>query len=139
TQVRTQQGGFFGQFGNQNQQGGNVARNADGRLVNVRDLSGQVTIIPDPNTNSLIVVTAPDNMELIRQILAQLDRIPEQVMIETLIVEATLDKSLKLGVEWNYAQNPAFGNPGTSGNVNTNFGLQNANPALNGLRYTLTG
>ncbi len=139
TQIRTQQGGFFGQFGNQNQQGGMTARNADGRLVNVRDLSGQVTIIPDPNTNSLIVVTAPENMELIRQILGQLDRVPEQVMIETLIVEATLDKSLKLGVEWNYAQNPAFGNPGTSGNVNTNFGLQNANPALNGLRYTLTG
>ncbi|MFM9873607.1 MAG: secretin N-terminal domain-containing protein [Fimbriimonadaceae bacterium] len=142
TQVRTGQGGFFGGFGQQNQQGsgsGNVARGADGRLVNVRDLSGQVNIIPDPNTNSLIIVTAPENMELIRQILGQLDKIPEQVMIETLIVEATLDKSLKLGVEWNYNQNPAFGNQGTSGNVGTNFGQQTASPALQGLRYTLTG
>lgn len=133
TQVRTQQGQFG--FNNQgrNQQGGtsNVARGADGRLVNVRDLGGQVTIIPDPNTNSLIIVTAPENMELIRSILGQIDRIPEQVMIETLIVEATLDKSLKLGVEWNYGQ-------GSNGNAATSMGLQNANPALQGLRYTYT-
>lgn len=142
TQVRTQQGGFFGGFGQQQQQGsgsGNVARGADGRLVNVRDLSGQVNIIPDPNTNSLIIVTAPENMELIRTILGQLDKIPEQVMIETLIVEATLDKSLKMGVEWNFNQTPAFGNQGTVGNVGTTFGQQTASPALQGLRYTLTG
>ncbi len=136
TQVRTQQGGFGGLGGGQGrtQQGGgtsNVARNADGRLVNVRDLGGQVTIIPDPNTNSLIIVTAPENMGLIRSILGQIDRIPEQVMIETLIVEATLDKSLKLGVEWNY-------NQGSNGNAATSLGLQNASPALQGLRYTYT-
>lgn len=134
TQVRTQQGNFgFGNQGRTQQGGGtsNVARNADGRLVNVRDLGGQVTIIPDPNTNSLIIVTAPENMDLIRSILGQIDRIPEQVMIETLIVEATLDKALKLGVEWNY-------NQGSNGNAATSYGLQNANPSLQGLRYTYT-
>jgi len=135
TQVRTQQGqfGFGGNQGRTQQGGGtsNVARNADGRLVNVRDLGGQVTIIPDPNTNSLIIVTAPENMDLIRSILGQIDRIPEQVMIETLIVEATLDKALKLGVEWNY-------NQGSNGSAATSFGLQNASPALQGLRYTYT-
>jgi general secretion pathway protein D len=144
TQIRTQQGGGFGQFGGggtgrQNQGGSSqVARGADGRLVNVRDLAGQVTIIPDPNTNSLIVVTSPDNLETLRQILTQLDQIPEQVMIETLIVEATLDNSLKLGVEWNFTQDRAFGNNATGAGV-TDFNLQQANPALDGLRYTLTG
>lgn len=142
TQVRTQQGGFFGQLGGRQntQQGGtnNVARNADGRLVNVRDLSGQVSIIPDPNTNSLIIVTAPDNMELVRQILGQLDKIPEQVMIETLIVEATLDSSMKLGVEWNFTQDRPFGNSGT-GTGATDFNLGGSNPPLDGLRYTITG
>ncbi|QYK53741.1 MAG: hypothetical protein KF824_02345 [Fimbriimonadaceae bacterium] len=134
TQVRTQQGNFgFGNQGRTQQGGGtsNVARNADGRLVNVRDLGGQVTIIPDPNTNSLIIVTAPENMDLIRSILGQIDRIPEQVMIETLIVEATLDKALKLGVEWNY-------NQGSNGSAATAYGLQNASPSLQGLRYTYT-
>ncbi len=143
TNVYAQQGGFFG-FGqnrnNQNQgQGGGLGRGQDGRLVNVQDLAGQVTIIPDPATNSLIVVTDPANMQILQGIIGQLDRIPEQVMIETIIVEATLDKSLKLGVEWNYNQNPAFGNTGTQGNLSSGFGLANANPALQGLRYTLTG
>lgn len=141
TQIRTNQGFNFGgqNRNNQNNGGtGQVARNADGRLVNVRDLSGQVTIIPDPNTNSLIVVTSPDNVDLIRQILTQLDKIPEQVMIETLIVEATLDKSMKMGVEWNFTQDRAFGNNAT-GSGSTTFGDQTASPALQGLRYTLTG
>lgn len=140
TQVRAQQGGFFGQLGNQNRnQPSGLGRGADGRLTNVNSLEGQITVIPDPNTNSLIVITDPNNAQVVRDILNQLDRIPEQVMIETIIVEATLDKSLKLGVEWNFAQNPAFGNSGTSGSLGTNFGDQTANPPLQGLRYTLTG
>ncbi len=140
TQVRTQQGGFFGGGGRQNtQQNQGLVRGADGRLVNASNLDGQVTVIPDPSTNSLIVVTDPQNLELLQQILQQLDRIPEQVMIETIIVEATLDKSMKMGVEWNYTQNPAFGNNGTQGSAGSNFGLANANPALQGLRYSLTG
>jgi len=143
TQIRIgAQGGFGGGgFGGQNRTGQTtgVARGADGRLVNVRDLSGQVTVISDPNTNSLIVVTAPDNVELIQQILDQLDRIPEQVMIETMIVEATLDKSMKLGVEWNFVQEKAFGSTGVTGNAGQGFGLQNTVPALEGFRYTLSG
>jgi general secretion pathway protein D len=115
------------------------ARDAQGRLVNVRDLTGQVTAIPDPNTNSIIVVTSPENAELIRQILEQLDRIPEQVMIETLVVEATLDAASKFGVEWQFSQQNAFGNQGTTGVGQSNFGLQTASPPLQGLRYTLTG
>ncbi|MDI9641105.1 secretin N-terminal domain-containing protein [Kamptonema cortianum] len=135
TQIRVGQGGFGAQQGSQ----GALGRTGDGRLVNINDLGGQVTVIPDPATNSLIIVTDPANLAILQGILAQLDKIPEQVMIETIIVEATLDSSMKLGVEWNYAQNPAFGQVGASGNATTGFGLQNANPALQGFRYTLTG
>jgi general secretion pathway protein D len=133
-------GGGFGGFGGQQRQPvGQTGRDAQGRLVNVQDLTGQVTVIPDPNTNSLIVVTSPENADLIRQILAQLDRIPEQVMIETIIVEATLDSSTRLGVEWQFVQDRPFGTPGTTGTAGQNFGLQTATPALQGFRYTLTG
>lgn len=137
TQVRTGQN--FGQrnTGQTQNQGGGLVRGQDGRLTNVRDLSGGVTIIPDTNTNSLIVVTDPANLEILQQILGQLDKIPEQVMIETIIVEATLDNSLKLGVEWNYVQEKAFGQSGVTGSANTNFGLQSSNPQ--GFRYTLSG
>ncbi len=135
---------FGGQFGGQNQnrtstqnQTQGVARDANGRVVPVQDLTNQVTVIPDPNTNSLIIVTTPGNADLIKQIIEQLDRTPEQVMIETIIVEATLGSEDKLGVEWKFAQAKAFGNTGTSGTVEGNFGLQAANGQ--GFRYTLTG
>lgn len=143
TAVTVQQGGgfnrIFGQGGGNRQNTGAGARDASGRPINVRDLTNQVTVIPDPNTNSLIVVTTPDNADLIRSILEQLDKIPEQVMIETIIVEATLDASSKFGVEWKFTQTRPFGTPGTTGVAEGNFGLQNQSPAAQGFRYTLSG
>jgi general secretion pathway protein D len=145
TSIDIEQGGAFAQvFGGaaarpQQRAGGAQGRDDQGRLVNVRDLAGQVTTIADPNTNSLIVVSSPENAALVRQILEQLDRIPEQVMIETMIVEATLDSSSKLGVEWRWTQEQAFGQQGVTGQAGQGFGLQNANPALQGFRYTLSG
>jgi general secretion pathway protein D len=140
TNIGVAQGGGFGIFGGQNRTAApQTGRNAQGQLVPVQDLSGQVSVIADQNTNSLIVVATPENADLIRGILGQLDRIPEQVMIETIIVEATLDSSSKLGVEWNLSNNKPFGNPGANDNTGTQFNLQNANPVLQGFRYTLTG
>lgn len=145
TDIYVQQGGFrfggqFGQGGQQNRTGqSGLARGADGRLVNQRDLTNQITVIPDPNTNSLVVVTTPDNVQLLQQLLGQLDRIPEQVMIETMIVEATLDSTTKMGVEWTLAQPKMFNQADITGNARTDFGLQNANPALQGFRYTIGG
>jgi general secretion pathway protein D len=104
---------------------------SSGRIISYRDLNGTVVAIPDVNTNSVIIVTAPQNREIVQQILAQLDRIPEQVMIETLVVEASLDAASKFGVEWNF----------TKGNsaATSSFGLQGDTQQPQGLRYTLTG
>ena len=52
-------------------------------------------------------------------------------MIETLIVEASLDATTKLGVEWNLN--------GTDSTTTTSFGLKNDTSQPQGLRYTLTG
>ncbi len=138
TSIAVQQGGFFGGAGGQQNRPAtaqSTGRDAQGRLVPTRDLTNQITVIPDQNTNSLIVVTSPENLELIRQIFAQLDKIPEQVMIETLIVEATLDSSTKLGVEWEFsASKGGFGHSGGTG-----FGVGNANPEREGFKYTLAG
>lgn len=137
------QGGFFGQFNrggqNSNTQGTTTGRDEQGRLVNVRDLVGQVTVIADPNTNSVIVVGTPDTAQLVRTILDQLDKIPQQVMIETIICEATLDASDKLGVEWSLIQNNALGKKGATGTSTQTFGLQNdaTNPPT-GFKYTIT-
>lgn len=149
TSVGVTQGGGFGQvfrggggggFGGQNQNNQNtIGRDAQGRPVNIRDLQNQITVIPDPNTNSLIVVTTPDNVQLVQTILDQLDRIPQQVMIQTMIIETSLDKSSQFGVEWKFAQTKAFGNKGTTGTGSNDFGLASANPALEGFKYTLSG
>ena len=115
-------------------------RDAQGRLINTKDLTGTVTAIPDTNTNSIIIVASPDSAQIIRGILDQLDKIPEQVMIETIIVEATLDKTDTLGVEWKYLQQKAFGVNGSTGTVNQTFGNQtNTTNPPSGLVYTLTG
>jgi Type II secretory pathway, component PulD len=145
TEVRVRQGGPFAQFPfgggggfrPQNQQANPTGLDAQGRVVNVRDLSGQVVAIPDVNTNSVIVVTSPENRAILEQILKQLDRIPEQVMIETLIVEASLDTTNKLGVEWSFGPNRFDRN--TTGAGASSFGLQSDTTQPQGLRYTLTG
>lgn len=141
-------GGGFGQFGgggfgqqNRNNQsrGATTGLDAQGRVVNIQDLTGQVTAIPDINTNSVIIVTSPQNREILQRILDQLDKIPEQVMIETLIVEASLDASSKLGVEWNFAQRSALGDSTNKGTGSQNFGNQATTTQPQGFRYTLTG
>ena len=110
----------------------------NGQVVNTRDLSNQVTAIADTNTNSLIIVTSPENAEIIRRILDQLDKIPEQVLIETIIVEASLTASDKLGVTFNTANT---GNTTTNGSTNfNNVGATASTTNDNqGFQYTLTG
>ncbi len=60
-------------------------------------LMGQVTVIADPNTNSLLVSTNPKNWERVKLILDELDRSVPQVLIKVLIAEVTHDDSLDLG------------------------------------------
>lgn len=110
-----------------------------GHLVNIRDLTGKVNVIPDPNTNSLIVVTMPSNMKMIRGIVDKIDKIADQVMIEVVIVEANLDKTTKLGIEWNFQQRQILNSAGTSGAGSQDFGLQSSTTPLQGFKYTLGG
>ena len=131
----------------------------NGQVVNIRDLTNEVVLVPNIDTNSVIVVTNPENWPIIKNILQQLDQIPEQVMIQTLVVEATLNKSDQFGVEWTFGQGSAFGLKNTTGSGGSLFGLQSAipqptlatstNPASpggeitntvpSGLTYTLSG
>ena len=93
----------------------------NGEVVNTRDLSNQVTVVADTNTNSLIVVTAPEYAEIVKRIVDQLDKIPQQVLIETVIVEASLTAADKLGVT--FASSSSDGNTSsTIGGVFNNVG-----------------
>jgi len=148
TSIGVAQGGGFGQLfrggaggttGQQNQQEQpTVGLDQTGKPVNIRSLDNQITVIPDPNTNSLIISTAPGNIDLVKNILDQLDKVPPQVMIKTLIVETSLDKSDQAGFENKFSSAKIFGEKGSTGVGSINFGLASASPALQGLDYTLS-
>lgn len=131
---------FFGDFGNSQNKQATTDLDSQGNIANIRDLSGKVTLVADPNTNSLVVTTVPSNIPLIEAVVAKLDQSPQQVMIETIIVEATLDKTTKLGAEWSLLQPNALGSGKVSGLGTQNFGLKPAAGAspLQGASYTLT-
>lgn len=130
---------FFGGGGNRGQNQNTPQRDPSGRVVSTQNLQGQISVIADPTTNSLIVVGAPDSAELVRQIANQLDKIPQQVMIETLIVEASLDAKDKLGVEWSFAQQHAFGHDNATGSGTVNFGGNTGSATGAGFRYSIAG
>ncbi|MGA2502181.1 MAG: secretin N-terminal domain-containing protein, partial [Tepidisphaeraceae bacterium] len=63
-------------------------------------LAGQVTIIADPDTNSLLVRTSPKNWDQVKDILKELDRPVAQVLIKVLIAEVTHDNETDVGAEF---------------------------------------
>ena len=117
----------------------------NGQQINVRDLTNQVTVIPDINTNSLIVVASPQYADIVKKVLEQLDRVPDQVVIDTEIVEAELDKSESFGVDWSFLHSLAgpLGDNSATGTVGQNFGVQaattGATASLPGFTYQIAG
>ena len=64
------------------------------------DPVGDIYIIPDVDTNSLIIRTEPKNYSVILEIIKKLDLLPQQVLIEVLILDLTLDAETRTGIEW---------------------------------------
>ncbi|MCG8468065.1 MAG: hypothetical protein MJB57_07615 [Gemmatimonadetes bacterium] len=60
---------------------------------------GDVTIIPDAGTNSLLVRASQADYELIEAAVQQVDVRPLQVLIEVVIAEVRRDKNLSIGLE----------------------------------------
>jgi len=61
-------------------------------------LTGDLTLVPDPRANSLILRANRADFELIQAAVAQIDVRPPQALIEVLIVEARHDRNFSLGV-----------------------------------------
>jgi general secretion pathway protein D len=62
-------------------------------------LFGPVTLVPDQLSNSLLVRASPEDFDVIKAAVDQLDIRPLQVLIEVLVVEARRDKSFSLGAD----------------------------------------
>jgi general secretion pathway protein D len=62
-------------------------------------LSGQVTIVPDELTNSLLIRASEMDYHVLEQAVEQLDIRPLQVLIEVMIVEARHDRRFSFGAD----------------------------------------
>jgi general secretion pathway protein D len=83
-------------------------------------------IIPDEPTNSLILRASLSEYADILENLKVIDVYPQQVLLEVLVGEVTLDDSLKLGIDWTF--NNTFG-PG--GGYKGTATLDQGNPVNN--------
>jgi len=63
-------------------------------------LAAPVRVTADPATNSLIVSATPPDWETLRGVIDQLDVRRRQVFVEAIILEATVEKTRELGVEF---------------------------------------
>jgi len=64
------------------------------------DLVGQVYVVADEDTNSLIVRAASKHVDRITELLVELDRATPQVLIKVLIAEVTHEDEIDLGSEF---------------------------------------
>jgi len=64
-------------------------------------LTGEMTIVPDPRANSLLIRATRTDFALIQLAVREIDVRPLQVLIEVLIAEVRKDRSLNFGVDVN--------------------------------------
>lgn len=63
-------------------------------------LAGNVQIIADESTNSLVIRASPQDYLQIRRIIDRIDTVARQVLIQVMVAEIGLSDKLQYGVEW---------------------------------------
>ena len=70
-------------------------------------LQDPITIVADRSTNSLIIRAETQDYQVLKSIIEKLDIQRAQVLIEGIIMELTLRKTLELGAEWRLLNQPS--------------------------------
>lgn len=103
--------------------------------------STEVRVIADKDTNTLLILAAPSDYEILENALRRLDVVRRQVLVEVVLAEVTLNDDLSFGLNYfintrnntigalNLGQLPP-GGPTLSGTT----GATNAVPGFNGLQ-----
>ncbi len=99
------------------------------------DMQEEAVILADKDTNTLIINATPDQHRDIEKTIKELDRARRQVLIETVLVEVTLDESLDLGVEWAVAK--GFSSAGLQSGLDSKISGLNDATADNGFSYLI--
>ncbi len=102
-----------------NTQGGTGGRaQGGGGSGNSSRTSNDVVVVPDPNSNSLLIAANKTRYEEVLELVRQLDQRQDQVLIESALIELTDNALFDLGVEWAFADVNGEGGYGV-----TSFGL----------------
>ena len=86
---------------------------------------GQTKIISDERTNSLLIYASKEDMKTIKEIVAKLDMVLPQVLIEAAVISVTLSSSRDLG--FSYLQHPQSSGQWTGVGAINNNNLLNRN------------
>ena len=92
-----------------NQRFQSILNRAAGQQGQQLQLLEDARIVPDERSNSLIVYASKDDMKMITNIVAKVDRLLAQVVIDAIIMDVALTDAYQLGVSW-------LMNPQQSGN-----------------------
>lgn len=125
----------------------NKASAANGQEQPIQ-IFGQTKIIADQRSNSLLIFATRQDMDAITNVIAKLDVLLSQVLIESAIIDVDLTKAMNLGVS--VAQNPtSLGSSIAGGGASINgpsflnflnsaaptFNVANSNVLSSGLNY----
>ena len=115
-----------------------IQRASAGGGADQLQLLGPTKIIADERSNSLLVYATQQDMKMIKDIVAKLDVLLPQVLIESIIMDVSLGNSWNFGVS--VAQNPKTFQ-GNSSNIVQNFigggGMNNGQSFFNFLNNSL--
>lgn len=71
-----------------------------------KDERQRISIQPSIANNALLVEATPRDYEVVRELVEQLDKIPQQVLVEVIVAEVTSGDELDLGVELSTIEAP---------------------------------
>jgi len=121
-------GGFGGLGGGGGGAGGGGATGANGvRQYTNSTMLGDAMITSDMESRNLIVVTDEKTYQIIKTIVADLDRPRPQVLIDCVFVQVTHTNELDLGTEMTYS-GPVAIKTNPTGTATTQFGIGLNNP-----------
>jgi len=123
------------------------AKSVKASITNMSSEFGNIE--PDGKGNSLIICDTPENVAKIISQIRKIDRKPEQIMIEVVILDVKLSDETEIGVNWDmltndyrdavYRQNLTFSNRLQSTPGITSSGGKNYNNIGNATAFNTTG
>ncbi len=103
------------------------------------DLDGDVRIVADEATNSLLVHASKRAYRRIESAIRQMDIAPSQVLIEASIIEVSLTDKLQYGLQWYFNDSLGGRLSGSTGTGSLTRGTTSAlSRVLPGFNYTIT-